>query len=44
MLTFDPKKRISIDEIKKHELYIKGKKKFIEKYPEKFKEIDDKII
>ena len=38
MLTFDPKKRISIDEIKEHELYIKGKESFIKKYPGKIKE------
>ena len=44
MLSYNPDDRPTIEQIKQTDLYIKGKKKFMEKYPEKIKEIDDKII
>ena len=44
MLSYEPDKRPTIEEIKKTDLYIKGKESFIKKYRGKFKEIDDKIM
>ena len=44
MLSYEPDRRPTIEDIKKTDLYINGKNFFIKKYCEKFKEIDDKII
>ena len=44
MLSYEPDMRPTIEDIKKTDLYIEGKKKFREKYRGKIKEIDDKII
>jgi len=44
MLSYEPDRRPTIEDIKKTYLYIEGRKKFKEKYRGKFKEIDDKIM
>ena len=44
MLSYEPDRRPTIEDIKKTYLYIEGKNFFIKKYRGKFKEIDDKII